>query len=357
MYAVAGVLDPDTYFALARATYREMVAAGITCVGEFHYLHHQPDGTPYADPNAMGHALLEAAREAGLRITLLDACYLSSGFGKPVEGVQVRYTDGEAIAWASRTQRLEGGAHAVIGAAVHSVRAVPRDALPVVAAAATERPLHVHLSEQVAENEACLAAYGLTPTALLHDAGALGPLTTAVHATHLTDDDIELLGGTGTSACFCPTTERDLGDGVGPSRRLHDAGAPLTLGSDSHAVIDLFEEMRAVELDERLVTRQRGHWGGAELLTSATATGHRSLGWSDAGEIRVGHRADLVTIDTATTRTAGTGADEHTAVFAASAADVTQVLVDGRVAYRAGDEHEIGRELDAAVTAARKALA
>ena len=150
----------------------------------------------------------------------------------------------------------------------------PRDQLPVVVEAAAGRPLHVHLSEQVAENDACLAATGLTPTQLLAEAGALGPLTTAVHATHLTDDDIALLGESRTHVCFCPTTERDLADGIGPARRLHDAGAVLTLGSDSHAVIDLFEEMRAVEMHERLATQQRGHWSAAELLAAATYDGH-----------------------------------------------------------------------------------
>ena len=177
----------------------------------------------------------------------------------------------------------------------------------------------------------------------------LGPLTSAVHATHLTDDDIGHLGSTRTYACFCPTTERDLGDGVGPSRALHERGSPLTLGSDSHAVIDLFEEMRAVELDERLATLQRGHWSAAELLTAATRSGHASLGYDDAGAIAVGNRADLVTLDTTTLRTAGTGDDEHTAVFAATAADVVQVVADGRVVFRQGDQQEIGRELAAAI--------
>ena len=174
------------------------------------------------------------------------------------------------------------------GAAIHSVRAVPDDQLRTIVEAAAGKPLHVHLSEQTAENDACVAAYGATPTQLLADHGVLGPLTSAVHATHLTDDDIGHLGATRTFACFCPTTERDLGDGIGPSRRLHDAGSPLTLGSDSHAVIDLFEEMRAVELDERLATRERGHWSAAELLDAATIDGHASLGYDDAGAIAVG---------------------------------------------------------------------
>ena len=347
MYDVAATLTPDTYFALALATYREMVSVGITSVGEFHYLHHQPDGTPYDDPNAMGHALIAAARQAGLRITLLDTCYLSSGFGKPVEGPQVRYTDGSAAQWATRVDGLRPDDTTRIGAAIHSVRAVPRDDLETVARHAG--PLHVHLSEQRAENTACLEAYGVTPTRLLHDAGALTSRTTVVHATHLTESDIALIGGETAYADFCPTTERDLGDGIGPSRALHDAGARLTLGSDSHAVVDLFEEMRAVELDERLATERRGHWTAAELLTAATSTGHRSLGWEDAGRIEVGQRADLVTVATDTPRTAGTGADEHTAVFAATGADVRQVMVDGRIVFQQGDEDEIGRALTEAI--------
>lgn len=356
MYGVAARLTPDTYYALARATYREMVLGGITCVGEFHYLHHGPDGTPYDDPNAMGHALLAAAADAGLRITLLDTCYLAAGIGREPEGVQRRFSDGDAEAWAGRAddlRRAVGSADvAAVGAAVHSVRAVPRDQVPTVARWATrhDTPLHVHLAEQVAEVHECVAAHGLTPTELLAEAGALDRRTSAVHATHLTETDIALLGGSGTHACFCPTTERDLGDGVGPSRHLARAGSPLTLGSDSHAVLDLFEEMRAVELDERLASRERGHWSAGELLDAATVTGHRSLGWDDAGRIAVGERADLVTLDTASVRTAGTGADEQTAVFAASAADVVHVVVDGRVVVGGPDvRREAGAELDKAI--------
>jgi formiminoglutamate deiminase len=319
MYAVAAELTPDSYFELARETYAEMCATGITAVGEFHYLHHQPDGTPYADPNEMGKALLAAADEAGIRIRLLDTCYLAAGFGREPEGVQVRYSDGDAHAWAERLAAFDDPR---VGAAIHSVRAVPPDQLKVVVEAAQGMPLHVHLSEQVAENEACVEATGLTPTQLLADAGALGPLTTAVHATHLTDVDIRLLGESHTNVCFCPTTERDLADGIGPARRLHDAGATLTLGSDSHAVIDLFEEMRAVEMHERLASQLRGHWSALELLGAATYDGHRSLGFDDAGRIAEGQRADLVTVDLDSVRTRGTGTTPETLVFAATAADV-----------------------------------
>ena len=268
MYAVAERLDPDSYLALARATYREMVASGITSVGEFHYLHHQPDGTPYDDPNAMGHALVEAAQQAGLRIRLLDTCYLSSGFGDPPQGVQRRFSDGTADRGPSASQSLENA-----GAAIHSVRAVPDDQLRTVVEAASGKPLHVHLSEQTKENDACVAAYGATPTQLLADHGVLGPLTSAVHATHLTDDDIGHLGlprgPTPASAPPPSATSATASARAGPSTTR---GSPLTLGSDSHAVIDLFEEMRAVELDERLATLQRGHWSAAELLTAATPT-------------------------------------------------------------------------------------
>jgi formiminoglutamate deiminase len=350
MYAVAARLDPDSYFTLARAVYREMVAAGMTAVGEFHYLHHQPDGTPYADPNQMSQALVAAAREAGIRLTLLDTCYLSAGFGRPPEGVQRRFSDGDVDGWLSRVGAMQV-AGARLGAAIHSVRAVPAEAMPAVAEWAEGRPLHVHLSEQLAENRACVEAFARTPAELLADHDVLGPLTTAVHATHLVDDDVHLLADSRTHAGFCPTTERDLGDGIGPGRRLHEAGVRLTLGSDSHAVVDPFEEMRALELDERLASQQRGHWTAAELLVVGSGNGHASLGWDDAGSIAVGQRADLVTLDTTGPRTAGSGADEHTAVFAATAADVTQVVVDGRVVARKGDEVDVGRELDEAVAA------
>ncbi|HYH34235.1 MAG TPA: formimidoylglutamate deiminase, partial [Nocardioides sp.] len=316
---------------------------------EFHYLHHQPDGTPYDDPNAMSHALVAAAEEAGIRLTLLDTCYLSSGFGEPPQGVQRRFSDGDVDRWCERVAALPSTGRARHGAAVHSVRAVPPEAMPTIAAWAADRPLHAHVSEQVAENEACLARHGTTPTGVLADRGVLGPRTTAVHATHLTDEDVDLLARSGTTVDFCPTTERDLGDGIGPGRRLHRAGVALTIGSDSHAVIDPFEEMRALEVDERLATQERGHWTAAELLRVATTDGHASLGWDDAGSITVGQRADLVTLATDTARTAGTGADEHTAVFAATAADVTHVVVDGRVVVREGDPGQVGRELEEVV--------
>ena len=322
MYRLAGELTPDSYHALAVQVYAEMRASGIGAVSEFHYLHHQPDGTPYDDPNEMGRALLAAADEVGLRIRLLDTCYLASGFGREPEGAQRRFSDGDAEAWAAR---VEAFADDRVGAAIHSVRAVPREQLRTVADWAAGRPLHVHLSEQVAENEACLAAHGLTPTQLLAEEGVLGPMTSAVHATHLTATDVRLLGESGTYACFCPTTERDLADGIGPSRELVGAGSALTLGSDSHAVIDPFEEMRAVEMHERLASQQRGHWSAAELLDAATVTGHASLGFDDAGRIAVGQQADFVTIDLDTWRTRGTGATPETLVFAATAADVAEV--------------------------------
>jgi formiminoglutamate deiminase len=348
MYGVAERLDPDSYLALARAAYAEMVLAGITCVGEFHYVHHGAGGVPYADPNEMAHALVQAASDAGLRLTLLDACYLSGGIGRPLEGVQLRFGDGSAERWAERVEDLSrsytDSLLVRVGAAVHSVRGVPAEQVPTVAtwAAGRSAPLHAHLSEQLAENEACLAAYGRTPAQVLADAGALGPRSTVVHATHLTDADVHLLGGSGTGACFCPTTERDLADGIGPARPLLDAGSPLSLGSDSHAVVDLLEEARAVELDERLASQQRGHFRADELLHAATRAGHDALGWPEAGVIAVGGYADLVTVRLDSARTAGCGATLETAVFAATAADVSHVVAGGRVVVRDGAHTTIG---------------
>ncbi|MFD0252591.1 formimidoylglutamate deiminase [Streptomyces sp. NPDC127113] len=359
MYSVADRLNPDTYRDLARAVYAEMALAGITAVGEFHYVHHAPGGTPYADPNAMGEALIEAAAEAGIRITLLDTCYLSAGFGEPPNTHQRRFSDGTADAWAQRSSLLKERDHARIGAAIHSVRAVPADQLATVAHWAGERraPLHVHLSEQTAENDACLRAHGRTPTRLLADHGVLGERTTGVHNTHLTDEDVALLGGSRTGTCMCPTTERDLADGIGPAAALQRAGSPLSLGSDSHAVVDLLEEARAMELNERLRTRTRGHWTAAALLRAATADGHAALGWDDTGRIETGARADLATVALDSVRTAGPlprlGAE--TAVFAATAADVRHTVVGGRHVVRDG-AHTLVPEAPQALARAVEAL-
>jgi formiminoglutamate deiminase len=348
MYAVAERLTPDSYLTLARAVYAEMAHAGITTVGEFHYLHHAADGRAYDDSNTMGHALVQAARDAGLRIALLDTCYLSGGFDRPLEGVQRRFDDRSAQGWAARATELaaayDDAADVVVGAAIHSVRAVPVHQLAPVAdwAAAREAPLHMHLSEQVAENDACRDRHGVTPTRLLHDHGALGPRSSAVHATHLTDEDITLLAGSATAVCLCPTTERDLADGIGPAIELRDAGVELTLGSDSHAVIDLFEEARGVELDCRLSTQARGHFDGASLLATAT-DGHARLGFPTAGRLAVGAPADLVAVRLDSVRTSGALPETalDTVVFAATAADVTDVVAAGRHVVEAG-RHMLG---------------
>jgi formiminoglutamate deiminase len=343
MYAVAARLDPDRYLALARAAYAEMALAGVTGVGEFHYLHHDRDGTPYANPNAMGEALIQAAADAGVRLTLLDTCYLAGGLDASghtaLDPVQVRFGDGDAQAWAERVGRLPDTDRVRVGAAVHSVRAVPAPQLRDVAQAAAGRPLHVHLSEQPQENEACQAFYGCTPTALLAEHGVLGAATTAVHATHLSADDIALLGGSGTSVCACPSTEADLADGIGPFRALQRAGSPLTVGSDQHVSVDLLAEARLVESHERLASGERGRLAPAALVDALTVQGHACLGRPDAGRIAPGARADLVAVALDRPRTAGVAPEQ--VVMAACAEDVHTVVVDDRMIVSEG-RHVLG---------------
>jgi formiminoglutamate deiminase len=343
MYALAARLDPDSYLALARAVFVEMAQAGYTVVGEFHYLHHDQHGRPYSDSNAMGNALIQAATEAGIRLTLLDACYLAGGLAAnghlPLDAVQTRFSDGDVDHWQARVSQLAEADRIRIGGAVHSVRAVPAEALGRIGEATGERPLHVHLSEQPAENAATQAFYGRTPTELLDDHSLLSRRTTAVHATHLTDTDIKTLGGSQTSACFCPTTERDLADGIGPARRLASAGSPLTLGSDQQAVIDPFEEMRGLELHERLATGDRGCFTPGDLVMIGSAAGYRSLGWPEGGRITDGTFADFVVVRLNSVRTTGASPDQI--VFAATAADVDHVVVGGQVIVRDG-QHQLG---------------
>ncbi len=385
MYEVAARLDPDSYLALARAVYAEMTLAGIGCVGEFHYLHHAPGGAPYADPNAMSKALVQAAAQAGLRMTLLDTCYLSGGLDRdgssiPLAGPQLRFGDGTALEWVRRVGRLEVDEHGLlqagarVGAAIHSVRAVPPDQMaPVVAwTGHIGAPLHAHLSEQTAENDACLAAYRCTPAAVLYDAGVLGPRTTVVHATHLSSADLRLLGGTEVFACVCPTTEAELADGIGPFGALAAAGCRLTVGSDSQTVVDLFEETRRIEQYERLTSRERGTFGPEALGTAMTWDGHASLGWPEAGEIAPGSLADLVTVSLDSPRLAGVAGlaavaaadgfagDEldlsvlQAVIFAATPADVRNVVIGGRDVVADGRHllvDDVPGELAAAIAA------
>lgn len=345
MYDLAARLDPDGYEELATATFAEMLLGGYTAVGEFHYLHHGAEGVPYADPNEMGRRLLRAAERAGIRITLLDACYLHGGIGRPLEPVQRRFADADADAWAARVDELldAESATATVGAAVHSVRAVDPAAIETVAGWADRRgrPLHAHVSEQPQENADCLAAHGVTPVRLLAERGALGERFTAVHATHLSPDDVALLGGSGCACCVCPTTERDLADGIGPTAALVDAGAGLCVGSDSHAVIDAFEEVRAVEHHQRLSSLQRGVHRPDDLLQRATVDGAARLGWR-AGRLAPGWLADFVTVDLDGPRLAGSGDDLlAAALFAATAADVRHVVVGGRHVVRDGRHHDV----------------
>jgi len=342
MYAASGALDPESYGRLARAVYAEMAMAGFTAVGEFHYLHHRPGGAPYQDPNAMGRALMDAARAAGVRLTLLDTLYLSSGFGDPPEGPQLRFADADARAWERRVDQLDEDASVKVGAAIHSVRAVGPPAMETAASwsARRQRPLHAHLSEQRSEHEECQRRLAATPLETMGRAGALDAAFTAVHGTHLSAMDVAQLAAAGGGCCLCPTTEADLGDGIGPFAALAEAGVALSLGTDSHASMDGFAEARGVEMGARLATGQRGVLDAPSLLQAATAGGARALGW-DAGVLAPGRLADFITVAPGAAHLAGVPVGPEL-VFAATAADVGWVVVGGRAVVAGGRHLAVG---------------
>lgn len=352
-YHAAAGLNPDSYRELSSLVYAEMLLAGYTTVGEFHYVHHGAGGVPYDDPNEMGRSVMAGAAVAGIRLTLIDTCYLQGGVdGSPLAGVQLRFGDASGEAWSGRVSSLlaDGSGDLVnFGVAAHSVRATPAPAIKTVAALAASEslPLHIHLSEQRRENEDCLKVTGLTPTDLLHDCGALTASTTAVHATHLTSRDLSRLGLARCGICACPTTERDLGDGIGPFPELVEAGAVLSIGSDSQAVIDPFEETRAIELNARLAAELRGIWRVTELFAAGTEGGSRALGWPAAG-IRAGAPADVIGVSLDSLRLAGESAapdgEELLArlIFAGSHDDVDTVVVGGRIVVKGGEHVALG---------------
>ena len=342
VYAEAQHLNPDLLYEGALHTYREMVAAGYTSVGEFHYIHNQPGGQPYADPNVMSEAVLQAGRMAGIRVVLLMAAYAQAGFHQPPQEEQLLFCDPSVEAYLTRVEALRVTGIPV-GVAPHSVRAVPEEWFQEIAdySRSYALPLHVHAGEQVAEVEQTEAAYGCRPIELLERFGALGPLTTTVHATHANDTEIALLAQQGCTVCVCPTTEGDLGDGIAPYVALRAANIPLAIGSDSNTRLDPMEELRWAEYSARMRYQRRRVLvseeqvaPGSLLLEYGTRCGAKALGL-ETGSISPGMWADFIAIDMHHPSLAGWTPNDFLDVlfFGSSSASIKQVWVDGRIVW------------------------
>jgi formimidoylglutamate deiminase len=344
MYYAASKLDPQQVYDVARMALLEMVLAGTTTVGEFHYLHNAPDGKPYDDPNLLGKQVIAAAESVGLRIVLLRTAYLRAGFELPPEPGQSRFYESEKAFlenMAALTKEVSTvGSSVHFGVAPHSIRAVPLGELHEIAAwARTNRlPIHMHVAEQVAENAACVREYGSTPVDLLAGEKILGPDFTAVHGVHVTAEEIAMLAGTETTICSCPTTERNLGDGFVRADEMLGAGIRFALGSDSQAQIDPLEDARELEYHLRLLQQKRaildqvgGKTLAAHLFDSATTNGARALA-VPAGTLEPGRLADFITIDLNDSSIAGNSAEDllSTLVFSMSRSAIRDVVVGGR---------------------------
>jgi formimidoylglutamate deiminase len=341
MYEVAGRLDPDALHAISRMCFREMALAGITAVGEFHYLHLDPAGRPYADPSELALRVVAAAREAGLRVVLLRTAYARAGAGVDPDPLQRRFVERSPDSYLDGLDRLaaaiRGDPLVSAGIAPHSVRACPDDWLRALAGEARRRslPLHVHVAEQPAEVAACRAERGTTPAVLLERLGALDARTTAVHAIHLSEDDVRALAAARATVCACPTTERNLGDGIVPADRLVEAGVRLAVGTDSNVQIDPLEDARALEYQLRLLHGARAVLDdppgtlAARLLDAATAGGMASLGLP-GGRLAPGDPADFLAVDLDDPSIAGgEGALLPTALFSLARTAVRGTWVAG----------------------------
>jgi formimidoylglutamate deiminase len=397
MYAAAERLSPEDVYDAARMAFLEMALGGITTVGEFHYLHRAPGGAQYEDANLLAKAVVGAAREVGLRVALLRVAYARSGFGQPPHARQSRFVEPDPETFTRHTEALvtdlarearpEGGpALAWVGVAPHSVRAVPAPYLRVVRDFAAERRLvlHMHVAEQPAEIEACLAETGRTPVKYLADEGLLSQSFTGVHAVHVTSEEVSLLACARAMVCACPTTERNLGDGVVPAEDFFRAGVMVSLGTDSHAQIDLLEDARELEYHLRLTRLARnvlapearpriaqtredstraeedGHELSAlaaRLFSCASASGARSLGLAGGGEFVAGSPADFFTVDLYDPSVAGAGAEDLLAavVFSLTRAAVREVAVGGRLVVEDG-RHTSQREIVERFDALQKRL-
>jgi formimidoylglutamate deiminase len=338
MYAEAQRLNPDLLYEGALTTYREMLAAGYTSVGEFHYIHHQAGGQPYADPNVMSEAVIQAGRDAGIRVVLLMTAYAQSGFNQPPEEGQLRFCDASVDAYLTRVEALRVTGNS-IGVAPHSVRAVPGEWFRAIAdySRIHQLPLHVHADEQRAEIEQCQATYGCTPIELLERFRVLGVMTTIVHATHANATEIALLTQHGCTVCVCPTTEGDLGDGIAPYAELLAAQIPLAIGSDSNTRLDPIEELRWAEYSARMRYQRRRVLVADEmaspgplLLDYGARRGAAALGL-ETGVIAPGMLADFVAIDLNHPSLAGWNAEEFLDVlfFGVSSDIISQTWVQG----------------------------
>jgi len=343
MYAAANKLGPEEIYAASRLAFLEMASTGITAAGEFHYIHHSPGGTPYDDPNLLAHEVIRAARDVGIRIALLRVAYARAGYQIEPNPRQVRFIEPQDTYLNNLDQLLatidtsDGMAWA--GIAPHSVRAVPLDYLKRIIAFAGERrlPVHMHVAEQPAEVEACIQEYGRSPVALLDTEGLLSERFTAVHAIHVTPKAVEALARSGAGVCACPTTERNLGDGVVPAGAYFKSGVPVSLGTDSQVQIDLLEDARELEYHLRLQKLERNVLAGEDgtvatrLFECATVNGAKAIGF-DGGKLEAGRPADFFTVDLDDLSIAGATPDDLLAniVFSLSRTAIRDVVVNGK---------------------------
>jgi formimidoylglutamate deiminase len=353
MYRFLGAITPEDMEALAAQVYVEMLKAGYTTVGEFHYVHHQRDGRPYADRAEMSRQMIKAALETGIAITHMPVLYAYGGFGEqlPAEG-QRRF-----IHTVPELMTILEGAHAAyhnvpqvtLGFAHHSLRAVSPEMLREGTRAARkllpQAPIHIHAAEQVAEVEGCLAWSNMRPVEWLLEHGEVDARWTFIHATHMTEAETAALAASGIVAGLCPTTEANLGDGVFPLLAFFEAGGRFAIGSDSHISISMTEELRWLEYVQRLILRERtivreaeNPSVGAVLFERAVAGGAQSLG-RKTGRIEIGHRADFLVLDQALPVMTGKLRDHvlDTAIFASDENPVKDVMAGGRWVVR--DRH------------------
>ena len=364
MYRFLGRLSPDDVEAIAAFAYMQMLETGFTAVGEFHYLHHDTDGRPYADAAEMAAHIAAAAAETGIGLTLLPSLYMHGGFGgaPPIEG-QRRFlnTPDRFAALLARSRAIvKALPDARVGIAPHSLRAVTPEALRDVIAANPKGPIHIHAAEQVREVQDCVAAVGKPPVAWLLDNANIDQRWCLIHATHMTPEETRALAASGAVAGLCPLTEASLGDGIFDGARFLEHGGRFGVGTDSNIQIEAAAELRQLEYTQRLRDRSRnvlpqreGESTGTRLYTSALGGGAQALG-RDIGAIEAGKRADIVVLDASHPDLAG---GQHTwldaYVFVAGRALIKSVIVGGEAVVSDGQH----TRRDAITARYRKAVA